>query len=258
MNATAVAEENCMYIISELHNQYSGDLGTAEQMILQSKLGGAQATKIQLYDPQRFYGNQRRQYLSLSFEQVRRLQEYAAMLRIDFFASFFDDERLDWCLKLEFPVLKIASVLLEKDLALCRRAVENGRRTLVSLGKWDWKARGMPFEASNVEYLYTVSKYPATLEEIEMPDFTTSRFAGYSDHTIGTTASLYAIARGARVLEKHYTISPSLQKETELAHAGAMTFDDLRAIRTFWDGMNVLSRRGPAYAGYETGPGLGR
>jgi sialic acid synthase SpsE len=237
-----------MYIISELHNQYSGDLGTAEQMILQSKLGGAQAVKVQLYDPMRLYGHRRRQYLSLSFDEARRLQDYATMLRIDFFASFFDDERLDWCLKLDFPVLKIASVLLERDLALCRRAVESGRRTLVSLGKWDWQARGVPFEAPNVEYLYTVSKYPATLEEIQMPDFTTSFFAGYSDHTIGTSAAFYAIARGTRVLEKHFTLSPSLQKETELAHAGSMTVDDLRAIRAFWDGVNVLTRRGPAYA----------
>jgi sialic acid synthase SpsE len=246
-----------MYIISELHNQYSGDLGVAEQMVLQSKLFGAQAVKIQLYDVAILYQNPRRQYLSLTFDETRRLQEYARMLRIDFFASFFDDERLDWCLQLDFPVLKIASILLERNPDLCKRAVQSGRRTIVSLGKWDWKRLGPPYEAPNVEYLYTVSKYPAVLEDLEMPDFHTSFFAGYSDHTIGTAASLYAIARGARILEKHYTLSPALQKETELAHAGAMTCDDLRTIRTFWDGVDVLERRGPAYAPTNFAPGEG-
>jgi len=236
-----------MYLIAELHNQYSGDLATAEQMILQAKMYGAQAVKVQLYDSERLYGNRSRQYLSLSFDETRCLQAYAAMLKIDFFASCFDEERLGWCLELDFPVLKLASITVEQDFKLCRRAVRTGRRTIISLGRWDWKARGVPFDAPNVEYLYAVSKYPATLEDVEMPDFRRSVFAGYSDHVIGTTAACYAIARGARVLEKHFMLSPSLQKDTEKAHAGGMTCDDLRAIRNFWDGMRILERRGQAY-----------
>jgi sialic acid synthase SpsE len=236
-----------MYLIAELHNQYSGDLGTAEQMILQAKMFGAHAVKVQLYDSERLYGNRSRQYLSLSHDDVRRLQDYAKGVRIDFFASFFDEERLEWCLELDFPVLKIASVTVEQDPALCKRAIATGKRTLISLGRYDWKTRGVPFTAPNVEYLYTVSKYPATLEDIQMPDFRTSAFAGYSDHTIGTIACCYAIARGSRILEKHFTTSPSLQKDTEKAHACGMTCDDLRAIRTFWEGVEILERRGAAY-----------
>ena len=237
-----------MYIIAELHNQYSGDLATAEQMILQAKMYGAQAVKVQLYDSQRFYGDASRQYLSLSFDATRRLAEYAKHLRIDFFASCFDEERLQWCLDLDFPLLKIASVTLEQNPALCERAVATGKRTLVSLGRWDWKRKSAPFDAPNVEYLYAVSKYPTFLEDLELPDFRNSIFAGYSDHTMGTTACCYAIARGARLLEKHFILSPSLQKETEKAHAGGMTCDDLRAIRIFWDGVDILERRGPAFA----------
>lgn len=231
-----------MYLISELHNQYAGDLHTAEQMILQSKLAGAHAVKVQLYDSMRLYGTTAREYLSLSYDDTLRLQRYAAMLHIDFFASFFDEERLEWCLKLDLPILKIASITVERFPQLCERAISTGKRVLVSLGKWDWKARGVPFDAPNVEYLYCVAKYPALLEDIEMPDFTRSFFVGFSDHAIGTAASLYAIARGAKVLEKHYTLSPSLQKSTEQAHAGAMTMQDLADIRLFADAMAVLDR----------------
>lgn len=236
-----------MYLISELHNQYGGDMHTAEQMILQSKLAGAHAAKVQLYDSMSLYGVREREYLSLSFDETKRLKEYADAMRIEFFASFFDDRRLEWCLELDLPILKIASITVEKDPALCERAIGTGKRILMSLGKWDWKTRGLPFKAPNIEYLYCVAKYPASIEDIEMPDFTTSELVGFSDHTPGTAATMYAIARGARVIEKHYTLSTSLQRSTEQAHLGAMTMSDLAAIRTFWDAMEVMQRRGAAY-----------
>lgn len=236
-----------MYIISELHNQYSGDISLAQQMILQSKMAGANAVKVQLYDAEKFYGNRQRQYLSLSFDEVRRLKEYADRLQIDFFASFFDEERLEWCLKLDFPVLKIASVVLEKYPELCQKAVKSGKRTLISLGRYDWKTKPLPFNAPNVEYLYCVAKYPTLLEELEMPDFHNSFFTGYSDHTIGIHACLYAIARGAQVLEKHFTLSPSLHKDTERGHACGMTFADLEQIRVFAEAVRVIERKGPAF-----------
>lgn len=229
-----------MYLIAELHNQYGGDIGVAEQMILQCKLAGAHAVKVQLYDSQVLYGTKEREYLSLTFDEVSHLQEYARRVGIDFFASFFDEERLGWCLKLDFPVLKVASVALQRFPDLCERAVATGKRALISLGFHDWKNTPVPFDAPNVEYLHCVSKYPAMLEEVEMPDFDRSFFVGYSDHTIGTTACLYAIARGARVIEKHFTLSPSLQRSTERAHAGGMTLEDLRTIRVFWDGVRLL------------------
>jgi sialic acid synthase SpsE len=238
-----------MYLISELHGQYSGDLNVAEQMILQSKMFGAHAVKVQLYDPMRLNNNQRHQYLSLSFDDLKRLKEYADSLRIDFFASFFDQERLEWCLKLDLPVLKIASLALHRYPELCKEAVATGKRTLISLGMYDWQSQGVPFEARNVEYLYCVAKYPATLEDVEMPDFEASFFAGYSDHTVGTTACMVAIARGARIIEKHLTLSHSLQKDTEKAHACGMTFEELRTIRTFWDDVRVMRGQGPAYTG---------
>jgi sialic acid synthase SpsE len=118
--------------------------------------------------------------------------------------------------------------------------VGTGRRTIISLGLYDWRSQPFPFQAPNVEYLYCVTKYPALLEDLEMPEFEGSGFAGYSDHTAGTAAAMYAIARGARVIEKHYTLSPALQRSTELAHLGSMTMEDLLAIRRFADAVALL------------------
>ena len=238
-----------MYIVSEIHGQYSGDLNMAEQMILQSKMYGAHAVKVQLYDPMKLNKNSRHQYLSLSFDQLRALKDYAEMVRIEFFASFFDEERLEWCLRLDLPVLKIGSLAVERFPKLCQAAVATGKRTIVSLGKYNWQGQPLPFEAPNVEYLYCIAKYPATLEDINMPDFRQSLFSGYSDHTIGTTACMVAIARGARIIEKHFTLRHSLQKETEKAHTCSMTYEELQAIRGFWDDVCVMDKKGYAYAG---------
>lgn len=231
-----------MYLIAEIHNQYGGDLGVAEQMILQAKLAGAHAVKVQLYDPalRKMPGDDRRAYLALTYEQTKAMKAYADQVRIDFFASFFDEERFRWCLDLDFPVLKVASPMVNSHPDLCRQAVETGKRTIISLGLYDWRSRPFPFHAANVEYLYCVTKYPALLEDVDMPDFTTSPFQGYSDHTAGTAAAMYAIARGARVIEKHYTLSPALQRSTELAHLGSMTMEDLLAIRRFADAIALV------------------
>ena len=236
-----------MYLIAELHNQYSGDLGTAEQMILQAKLAGAHAVKVQLFDAMSLYGTPERQYLSLSRDDTRQLHQFARSMHIDFFASFFDDERLEWCLELDLPILTIASITVERFPDLCERAVATGKRVLMSLGKWDWQERGLPFQAPNVEYLYCVAKYPAFLEDLRMPDFNDAPFVGFSDHTVGTAASKYAIARGARVLEKHFTLSPSLQKSTEQAHYGGMTMGDLAEIRIFSDAVEIMDRTAIAF-----------
>ncbi|MBI3522155.1 MAG: N-acetylneuraminate synthase family protein [Chloroflexi bacterium] len=236
-----------MYLIAELHNQYEGDISTAEQMILQSKMAGAHAVKLQLYDSQTLYGTAERAYLSLTFDETKRLKEYADLLRIDIFASFFDRERLQWCLELDFKILKIASITVERYPELCELAVATGRRVIMSLGKWDWKGQGMPFRAPNVEYLYCVAKYPALLEDVQMPDFRGSDFVGYSDHTVGISACLLAISRGAKVIEKHFTLSPSLQKSTAQAHLGSMRMDDLVAIRSFADDIEVMDRTATAF-----------
>ena len=96
-----------MFIISEISPQFGGDQKVAEQMILQSKLAGANAIKVQLYTEDQF--GLERAYLSMSFEQLKQLKEFSDSLNIPLFATPFNFERLDWCLKLELPFLKVAA-----------------------------------------------------------------------------------------------------------------------------------------------------
>jgi sialic acid synthase SpsE len=232
-----------MFIIAELCGQHGGNFRRLEQMILQAKYAGADAVKVQLYDTFKMPGEHRErwEYLGISFEQLKKLKEYCSVLNIELFASFFDEERLSWCCELGFTTLKIASSILQNFPNLAEQAVATGKRVIISLGMYDWKVKGKPFSASNVEYLYCLPRYPGTLENIDLPIFDDqSIFTGYSDHSPGITASCVAIARGARILEKHFTISKNLQRETEKGHFCSMDQQDLLVIRNFADEYQLM------------------
>ena len=94
----------------------------------------------------------------------------------------------------------------------------------------------MPYKADNLEYLYCVPEYPTVLGNIDMPSkFDKGGHVGYSDHSLGTTACQVAIARGAKIVEKHFTLSKNLQNPDEKGHQGGMTYEDLLGLRRFAD-----------------------
>ncbi|KPA10922.1 N-acetylneuraminate synthase [Candidatus Magnetomorum sp. HK-1] len=230
---------NKVFIISELHPQFSGDLATLQTMILQSKLGGADAVKLQLYDTQNLHGNDLRKYLEISKTELTDIKKYADSIGIELFASVFDTERIEWCESLGFKRYKIAGRSV-KDKELSNAIISTGKPVYISLGMYDW-TEGFPYENENITYFYCVSKYPAFLEDIQMPLFKkTSALKGYSDHTPGIAACIYAVSRGAMYIEKHFTLDKGRQFSTEKAHLCSMNLDELRELRKLVDGISIL------------------
>ena len=105
---------------------------------------------------------------------------------------------------------------------------------------YDYEKHGVPFKSANVKYLYCIAKYPTQLYEIRMPSFENSIFSGFSDHTVGIDACLFAISRGAKIIEKHFSNNKSLNVPTQAAHTGAMDMHDLENLRKFSDSFNLL------------------
>ena len=83
---------------------------------------------------------------------------------------------------------------------------------------YDYEKNGIPFKKNNIKYLYCVAKYPTQLYEIKMPDFDNSFFSGFSDHTVGIDACLFAVSKGAKILEKHFSNNKSLNVSTQCAY----------------------------------------
>ena len=92
----------------------------------------------------------------------------------------------------------------------------------------------------SVVYSLRFDRPPVKLQVF--PDFRNSIFKGFSDHTIGTSAAIYASAHGAQYLEKHFTLSYGFQKNTEKAHVGAMTMEDLTQIKKISTEFEMIKR----------------
>ncbi|MDP2385490.1 MAG: N-acetylneuraminate synthase family protein [Bacteroidota bacterium] len=216
-----------MFVISEISPQFGGIVEVAEQMILQSKLAGADAIKVQLYTETQFGAE--RAYLSMSFDQLKRLKQYADTLNIPLFATPFTQDRLDWCIDLKLPYLKVAARMHAESPDLVEKIMSYNIPTFVSIPS-DYDVNKVK-KYDHAIYLYCVVKYPTRVDEFSMPDFKNSIFHGISDHTLGVAGALYASAHGAQYLEKHYTLQHSFQFETEKAHLGAMDMNQLTLIK---------------------------
>lgn len=216
-----------MFVISEIFPQHGGSLEVAEQMILQSKMAGADAVKVQLYTATQFGAE--RAYLELSKDGLERLRDYAGNLGIALFATPFTMERLDWCLELDLPYLKVAARMHREFPELTAAIMSHKKPTFVSIPSDMNPDEVIKFDHSI--YLYCVVKYPTRVDEFSMPDFSNSIFHGISDHTLGNAGALFASAHGAKYLEKHFTLRKSFQYETEKAHLGSMDMQDLMEIK---------------------------
>jgi len=214
-------------IVSEIHPQHGADMSMLKTYIMQSKMYGADAVKVQLYTSQTLFGDDRKKHMEISLDELSEIKEYADIFDIDLFASVFDEEKLEWCESLEFKYHKIASKMV-KDEGLCKKIIATGKPTMISTRD------GRPYEAENLSYLYCVPEYPTMLCDLDMPQvFSEEGYMGYSDHSLGLTACKVAISRGAALIEKHFTISKNLQHPTERGHQGGMTFEDLLELRRF-------------------------
>ena len=107
-----------MEIIAEIGINHNGDFRKMEELIRQASIGGADYAKFQLYDSVRVFGDESRKKNEFTFDQVKTLKDNCNYYNIEFFASVFDEEKLEWCEKLGVNLYKIASrtVVKEKEL----------------------------------------------------------------------------------------------------------------------------------------------
>tara|TARA_B100000401_G_C52788834_1_gene712314 strand:- start:762 stop:1475 length:714 start_codon:yes stop_codon:yes gene_type:complete len=226
-------------IISEVYPQHNGSITELKRSILLSKLGGASFAKLQLYSSEKLFGNKDRSYLDIKFDELKELKEFADQNDIEIFASIFDEDKIEWCEKLNFKFYKIASRTVENK-ELCEKIISCNKTTFISLGMYDWKKNGLPFNGEKIKYFYCVSKYPTMLGELEFPNFQDKKIEGYSDHTIGISACLKAICKGATYVEKHFSMNKSANINTELAHVCSMDFDDLKLLKELSDSLSII------------------
>jgi len=217
-------------IVAEIGNNHEGDPARARRLIDDAAAAGADAVKFQTIAPERLVAADQRERLA----QLRRFQfgradfealaAHARQAGVMFLSTPFDIAAIDWLDPL-VPAYKVASG--DNDfLPLFDRIAATGKPVMISLGfggharaadivgyfRSAWRARGV--SDPGIALLHCVAKYPTPPERADLgairrlaiPGVT----VGYSDHTLGIKAVELAVAAGARIVEKHFTLDKNL------------------------------------------------
>jgi len=236
INGRKIGPDYPPYIIAELSANHNGDIERAFRTIKAAHESGADAIKIQTYtadtmtidcdheefmirgglwDGYKLYDLYK--WAETPFEWHQAIFDYAANLGITIFSTPFDESAVDLLDSLNAPAYKIAS-FEATDLPLIRYAASKGKPLIMSTGMCsvpeieEAAAAARAGGAKDLVLLHCISSYPAPMEQANLrhiPELA-ERFhsiPGLSDHTLGTTAAVAAVALGACIIEKHFTLS---------------------------------------------------
>lgn len=218
-------------IIAELGINHQGDIHVMCELIRQAKLHGADMVKVQLYDSQKLLGDDSRKHLEWKKLEFHDLLLYAERVDIPLFASVFDMERLGWCQEFGVTTVKIPHRVLDKDFDLARKMCLKARPSMIYVSV----VEDMP-ELDELTKGVTVTILQATpLYPTLAPAQYNYHLDGISDHTLGISYALYAIAHGAKVVEKHFALQKQYPGTTGQAndHVFSMTPDELDILNTY-------------------------
>jgi len=223
-------------IIAEIGQNHNGDMAVAADLIRAAKKAGADVAKFQVYDARALFppksANPWFDYncsTELSKDDVFRLAAVCDEVGIEFMASVFDTDRIEWLEEVGVKRYKIASRSID-DAPLIGAVAETGKPMIVSLGMW--KRPGLPSITARggVDYLYCIAKYPAPFSDLKLGSVDFEKYSGFSDHSLGTAAACASFVLGSRILEKHMTMDKAAHGPD---HACSMTPDELATIHAF-------------------------
>ena len=231
-----VAAGGRAYVVAELSANHDQAFERALELVEAAHAAGADAVKLQTYTPDTItlrsdaeafvirsgtvwdgrtlydlYGE-----AYTPWEWHAPLQERAEALGLGFFSSPFDSTAVDFLADLEVMAIKIASFEIV-DVGLIERAARTGLPLVISTGMATFAeieeavsvARGAG--AERIVLLKCTSSYPAPVEEANLRTMahlaeTFGVPVGLSDHTLGNTVAIAAVAMGAVMVEKHLTL----------------------------------------------------
>jgi len=231
-----IAETEPPYIIAELSANHNGSLQRAKLLLKMAKESGVDAIKIQTYsadtmtidcdksdfmikgglwDGYKLYDLYDEAHTP--FEWHSELYKYAKELGVVLFSSPFDETAVDLLETLNTPAYKIASFELT-DLPLISYVAKKGKPIFMSTGMASEVEISEAIETArssgcnSLLLFHCISSYPTPIAQSNLKQIiklkkTFGVSVGLSDHTIGNTSAITAIALGACAIEKHFTIS---------------------------------------------------
>jgi N-acetylneuraminate synthase len=257
------------YIIAEVGSNHNGDMDLCHRLIDAAAAAGAHAVKFQSWtdtsliaeeeyahnteysDKKKHFGSLREMVTAYQFtaDQHREARAHCRARGIAFCSTPFTVEEANLLEELDVPFFKIASMDVV-HLPLLKYVARKQRPVVISTGmatlaEIEHAVQTVRAEGNEqIVLLHCVSIYPPEYDTIHLRNMATMQEAfdvpvGFSDHTLGVAISLAAIAIGACVIEKHFTLD---QDMAGWDHAISANPEQLRTIVA--EGRNIFSALG--------------
>lgn len=236
---TKVGGDSPVFVIAEAGVNHNGDLNIAKEMVDAAVEFGASAIKFQTFKaeklatkeaPKAEYQKELSQKeesqldmlkkLELSKEETKDIFNYCEKKRIGYFSTPYGFETASILQELGTPAYKIGSSDID-NYPLLKQIAKYGKPVILSSGmstlgeivdSLNWLRDG---GCKEIALLHCVTSYPAKFEDVNLRVLQTFQQAfdvpiGFSDHTLGIAVSLAAVALGAKLIEKHFTLDKNM------------------------------------------------
>ena len=229
-----------VYIIAEAGVNHNGRLDLALQLCDAAKEAGVDAIKFQTWKTEliiskntemadyqkKNLGNDDSQYdmlkkLELSYDNFRLIKDYCDNIGIQFLSTADETESLDFLCELGMPLIKLGSGEIT-NIPYLRYCAKKNMPLIISTGMCNLSDVAKAFDvlteagAKDITVLHCTTNYPCPMDEVNLRAMQTMKEAfkckvGYSDHTMGTEIPIAAVAMGAEIIEKHFTLDRNME-----------------------------------------------
>lgn len=229
-----------VYIIAEAGVNHNGQLDLALKLCDAAKDAGVDAVKFQTWKTENIVTAQARQAayqtentgveesqydmlkkLELSYDHFRYIQDYCKKIGIDFLSTPDEEESLAFLVSLGLPLIKVGSGEVT-NIPYMRMIGSQKKPVILSTGMSNLAQVATAYDtllaagAPSVALLHCTTNYPCPVDEVNLKAMCTLRDAfkcqvGYSDHTMGLEVPVAAVALGAEIIEKHFTLDRTME-----------------------------------------------
>lgn len=245
-----------VYIIAEAGVNHNGSLEEAKKLCYAAKEAGADCVKFQTWITEKIItenveqaeyqkknnGNSKSQFqmlkeLELSQEDFCEVKRYCEEIGIQFASTADEKESLDFLVKLGIPFIKVGSGDIG-NISYLRYIGSKGLPVILSTGMSTLADIEISLTAlreggaNDIKILHCTTNYPCPYDSVNLKAMCTIKCAfglevGYSDHTIGIEVPIAAVARGAKIIEKHFTLDRTLEGPDQKASTEPAEFKQM-------------------------------
>ncbi|MEN2768691.1 N-acetylneuraminate synthase [Ornithinibacillus xuwenensis] len=229
-----------VFVIAEAGVNHNGSIELAKKLIDEASNAGADAVKFQSFKAEKLVtkqatkaayqkettGSNESQYnmikrLELDYEKHQELMQYSNEKGILFLSSPFDLESIELLNNIGIEIYKIPSGEIN-NLPYLRKIGQTKKQVILSTGMATLAEIEAAIEilrengSTDITILHCNTEYPTPMEDVNLTAMNTIKEAfkipvGYSDHTLGIEVPIAAVALGATVIEKHFTLDKNLE-----------------------------------------------